>query len=358
MSLDEALDGNDALVIGIFVPGSPNAPTQYNDFTLASNLAESKIAFLQIATSPDLLAIDVDAYAEFINQSWPILLDTSTQSAGKSLPSGPTDAVVILDSNGFVVDWSPRTMSSTQILETVSDSEKAALDGIFQLISMAFTISFLPLVIVALPRNREARDPLEGEFPGTGAIIALLSSAIGFGLWFGPITILVGVLGQSAWLPVAVIYGIIVISTGIRVFLNGEVNILQNIGRRLHSLFPESLRAWTSEDETSDDLHLGLWIGIIVMIADPTLVVQGVLSGSKTSILGPVFSMFLFIVFSLIGGIIALVVRSVVSLSGNIGRILGPMSIRIRAKTWGTGLILIGIWWALRDSLLVFSTVL
>ena len=182
-------------------------------------------------------------------------------------------------------------MSSTQILETVSDSEKAAFDGIFQLISMAFTISFLPLVIVALPRNREARDPLEGEFPGTGAIIALLSSAIGFGLWFGPITILVGVLGQSVWLPVAVIYGIIVISTGIRVFLNGEVNILQNIGRRLHSLFSESLKAWTSEDETSDDLHLGLWIGMIVMIADPTLVVQGVLSGSNTSILGPVFSM-------------------------------------------------------------------
>ena len=238
MSLDEALDGNDALVIGIFVPGSPNAPTQYNDFTLASNLAESNIA-LQIATSPDLLAIDVDAYAEFINQSWPILLDTSTQSAGKPTKR-PHDAVVVLDSNGFVVDWSPRTMSSTQILETVSDSEKAAFDGIFQLISMAFTISFLPLVIVALPRNRETRDPLEGEFPGTGAIIALLSSAIGFGLWFGPITILVGVLGQSVWLPVAVIYGIIVISTGIRVFLNGEVNILQNIGRRLHSFFPVS----------------------------------------------------------------------------------------------------------------------
>ena len=147
MSLDEALDGNDALVIGIFVPGSPNAQTQYNDFNLASNLAENNIAFLQIATSPDLLAIDVDAYAGFINQSWPILLDTSTQSAGKSLPSGPTDAVVVLDSNGFVVDWSPRTMSSTQILETVSDSEKAALGGIFQLISMAFSISFLPLVL-------------------------------------------------------------------------------------------------------------------------------------------------------------------------------------------------------------------
>ena len=183
-------------------------------------------------------------------------------------------------------------MSSTQILETVSDSEKAALDGIFQLISMAFTISFLPLVIVALPRNREARDPLEGEFPGTGALITLLSSAIGFGLWFGPITIIVATLGQSAWLPVAVIYGIIVILTGIRVFLNGEVNILQNLGRRLHSLFSESLKAWTSEDETSDDLHLGLWIGITVMIADPTLVVQGVLSGSKRASLAQYFPCF------------------------------------------------------------------
>ena len=101
-SLDSLLEGHDSLVVGVFAPGSPNAATQYADFSLAMNLAEKDVAFVQIATSPDLLAIDVDEHAAYINESWPILLDTASQDAGRSLPSGPSDAVIILDANGFV----------------------------------------------------------------------------------------------------------------------------------------------------------------------------------------------------------------------------------------------------------------
>ena len=69
-------------------------------------------------------------------------------------------------------------------------------------------------------------------------------------------------------------------------------------------------------------------------------------------------SIVVFSAFSLVGGAISLSLRLLVSLSGDIGRILGPMSIRIRAKTWGIGLVSIGIWWMIRDSLLAFTTVL
>ena len=196
-------------------------------------------------------------------------------------------------------------MSSTQILKQFQIRRKQLSTAFSNLSPWHLPFLFCPWLSSPC-RGIGRLGTTEGEFPGTGALITLLSSAIGFGLWFGPITIIVATLGQSAWLPVAVIYVIIVILTGLRVFLNGEVNILQNLGRRLHSLFSESLKAWTSEDETSDDLHLGLWIGITVMIADPTLVVQGVLSESNMNILGPVFSIVLFAIFSLIGGIIAL----------------------------------------------------
>ena len=358
LSIDEALAGHDALVVGIFVPGSPNALTQYNDFTLASNLDDSKIAFLQIATSPDLLAIDVDNYATYINESWPILLDTSTQSAGKSLPSGPTDAVVILDSNGFVLDWSPRTMSSTQILDIASNSEKGAFMGIIELLALAFTLSFLPLLLIALPRSRDTRDPSEGEFPGTGALITLFFSAIGFGLWFAPISIVVGTIGQSTWLPSTIAMGALVIVAGLRVSSNGEIGVMRALANWLHSMLSEPLRGWTSQEEASDDLHLGLWVAIVVMISDPTLVIQGILSESNTPLVGPLVSIVVFSAFSLVGGAISLSLRLLVSLSGDIGRILGPMSIRIRAKTWGIGLVSIGIWWMIRDSLLAFTTVL
>ena len=36
---------------------------------------------------------------------WPLLLDDGT--VGRSLPSGPTDAVLVIDSAGFIVSWSP-----------------------------------------------------------------------------------------------------------------------------------------------------------------------------------------------------------------------------------------------------------
>lgn len=249
-------------------------------------------------------------------------------------------------------------MSSTQILDIASNSEKGAFMGIMELLALAFTLSFLPLLLIALPRSRDTRDPSEGEFPGTGALITLFFSAIGFGLWFAPISIVVGTIGQSTWLPSTIAMGALVIAAGLRVSSNGEIGVMRALANWLHSMLSEPLRGWTSQEEASDDLHLGLWVAIVVMISDPTLVIQGILSESNTPLVGPLVSIVIFWAFSLVGGAISLSLRLLVSLSGDIGRILGPMSIRIRAKTWGIGLVSIGIWWIFRDSLLAFTTVL
>jgi len=355
-SLDTLLEGHDALVVGVFVPGSPNAMTQYSDFSLAMNLAEKDIAFVQIATSPDLLAIDVDSHAAFVNESWPILLDTSSQDAGRTLPSGPSDAVIILDANGFVSHWSPRSMSSTEILDSISDSENGALGNLFSFSRLPFSLVFLPLLVMALPRSSSVRDPVEGEFPGKGALLSISLASLGFALWFTPLCLLIGTFGQKLWLPVSIGMGLTATLMGFRILSNGVVEPIDRLSRIIFSRLPQSYKSWTSHEEASDDVHMGVWVALLATIAAPTLVVQGVLSTTNIAIIGLILAFLTLVVFCVMGGCTVVVCRLIVATLGRLARIIGPMSIRMRIRTWGSGIIVIGIWWAVRDVLLILST--
>ena len=70
-------------------------------------------SFVQIATGEDVKAYNLDDFSLELNGSWPLLLDDGT--VGKSFPSGPTDSVFVIDSAGFIVDWSPGSMSPSDI---------------------------------------------------------------------------------------------------------------------------------------------------------------------------------------------------------------------------------------------------
>lgn len=353
-SLDSLLEDHDALVMGVFAPGSPNAATQYADFSLAMNLAEKDIAFVQIATSPDLLAIDVDEHAAYVNESWPILLDTASQDAGRSLPSGPSDAVIILDSNGFVAHWSPRSMSSTEILDSVSGND--ALENAFSFAKLPFSLIFLPLLVMALPRSSSVRDPVEGEFPGAGALLSVSLASMGFALWFAPLCLLIGIFGQKMWIPVSIGMGLSAMFMGFRILSRGMVEPIDRISRLIFSRLPLSYKSWTSSEEASDDVHMGVWVALLVTIAEPTLVAQGVLSSTNIALFGPLVGFVTLVAFCIMGGGIVVACRLIVSILGRLARIIGPMSVRIRIRTWGAGIIAIGLWWTVRDTLLILST--
>ncbi len=355
-SIDSLLEGHDALVVGVFAPGSPNAATQYSDFSLAMNLAEKDVAFVQIATSPDLLAIDVDEHAAYINESWPILLDTASQDAGRSLPSGPSDAVIILDANGFVSHWSPRSMSSTEILDSISDSDNDAISNAFAFAILPFSLIFLPLLVLALPRSSSIRDPVEGEFPGTGALLSVSFASLGFALWFAPLCLLIAIFGQKIWLPVSIGMGLSAMIMGHRILSNGVLGPIDRASRAIFFRLPPSSKSWTSPEEASDDIHMGVWVALLATISEPTLVAQGVLSVANITIIGPLLSIITLAAFSIMGGCIVVACRLIVAMTGRLARIIGPMSTRIRIRTWGSGIIVIGLWWTVRDVLLILST--
>ncbi|DAC38993.1 MAG TPA: hypothetical protein D7H75_00290, partial [Candidatus Poseidoniales archaeon] len=63
ISLSDLIEGSDALVVGLFHPGSPNSIRQMNDFRGAEAISQENIAFVQIATGEGVQAIDLDTYA-------------------------------------------------------------------------------------------------------------------------------------------------------------------------------------------------------------------------------------------------------------------------------------------------------
>ena len=247
-------------------------------------------------------------------------------------------------------------MSSTEILDSISDSDSDAIGNAFAFAILPFSLIFLPLLVLALPRSSSIRDPVEGEFPGTGALLSVSFASLGFALWFAPLCLLIGIFGQKIWLPVSIGMGLSAMLMGYRILSKGVVEPMDRVSRAMFSRLPTSSKSWTSPEEASDDVHMGAWVALLATISEPTLVAQGVLSATNIAIIGPLLALMTLVAFCIMGGFIVVACRLIVAMTGRLARIIGPMSMRIRIRTWGSGIIVIGLWWTVRDALLILST--
>ena len=177
-SINDLLKGNDALVLGVFETDSPNADQQRKDFLNAMERTDS-IAFAQLATGEEVRAIDIDAHAESVNGTWPILLDENGAAIASQFPSGATDAVLIIDRAGFVSGWNSGSIGSDAIVESVDSatigSGRSAIDLLFGVLIGAGAI--LPLLFLSLPRNR-VEPPETVMIPGAGILGTIGANAI------------------------------------------------------------------------------------------------------------------------------------------------------------------------------------
>ena len=247
-------------------------------------------------------------------------------------------------------------MSSTEILDSISDSDNDAIGNAFAFAVLPFSLIFLPLLVLALPRSSSIRDPVEGEFPGTGALLSVSFASLGFALWFAPLCLLIGIFGQKIWLPASICMGLFTMLMGHRILSKGAVEPIDRVSTALYSRLPPSYKSWTSPEEASDDIHMGVWVALLTTISEPTLIAQGVLSAANIGIIGPLLALMTLVPFCIIGGCIVVACRLIVAITGRLARIIGPMSMRIRIRTWGSGIIVIGLWWTVRDALLILST--
>ena len=344
VSLFELLSDSDAVVLGLYVPGSANANRQANDFQMADALIDRDISFVQIATGKGVRAVDLDSHSEIINGSWPLLMDNADASVGRSFPSGASDAVIIIDAAGFITDWSPGTYSSSEIADAVDEATKGSGHSVFDPLTLLWGTALLPLFVLAMPRERKYQEPNEVLLPGSGILLTLLAAGAGFSLWAIPISLMAAAGLGAWWIWIELILALILTYHGLRTLTSGRIPEIDWISKKIHSSLPEHYRDWRKASSFSDDVHLGVWVAWLIWLRTPDLVAQGVGAVARTGILGIILSVCMLLGLILASGLTVVVARAIIGVIGPIPRTLGSLSVGIRPRAWGLASAILGGW--------------
>lgn len=344
ISLSELLSESDAVVIGMYVPGSANAIRQANDFQMAKDLIDSDVAFVQIATGKGVRAVDLDSHAAIINGSWPLLMDKSDSSIGLAFPSGASDAVIIIDAAGFVTDWSPGTYSSSEIADAVEDAGKGSGHSFLDPLTLLWGTALLPIFILAMPRESRYEEPDEVLLPGSGVLLTLLGAGFGFAIWAVPISLMVVAGLGSIWIWIEVGLASLLTYHGVRTLTKGRIPEIDWIAGKLHSLLPQAYREWRKLSSFSDDVHLGIWLAWLIWLRTPDMVAQGVGSVASTGGFGVIFALAMLAGLILTAGLAVVLSRGIIGVTGPIPRTLGSLSVGIRPRAWGLASAMLGAW--------------
>jgi len=344
-SLSDLLDDSDVAVIGLFTPGSPNAKRQMTDFDSAAKVLAIdglSASFAQIATGEDVKAYNLDDFANEINGSWPLLLDDGT--VGKSLPSGPTDSVFVIDSAGFIASWTPGSMSPSDIQSASEGASFGSGKSPLGLLSMAAGLSLLPLLVLSLPSERNYEAPEEALIPGVGIFMTMWASSSGFLVWAVPIALLSALGLGSHWILLEVMLSIILVYHGVSMLTRGRVYEIEHLSRIIHSRMGSKYRHWRGAKRFSEDVYLGLWLAWLSWLIDPSMIAQGVGSMARSGILGAFISPLMLISFGAAAGLVVAILRSITLLLGKYASIIGLLSVGVRPRAWGVSIAIMGIW--------------
>ena len=345
ISLEDLMDGSDAVVVGLFQSGSPYAEHQRGDFESAKIILDQEVKFVQIATGGELSAVNLDGHALSINESWPLLMDEPDSSTGSAFPSGPTDAVIVIDPAGFIASWSPGTMSPSEISDAVEYGLKGSGNGPYALFSMIISTALLPLIILGLPTtNRREDEPGKGMNPFVGVIMTTAAAGLGFAIWAVPISVMASMGLSSSWLLIEIALSMILIYHGLSTLVKGSIIEVEKLSPILYSKLPSAYREWRGQSDFTRDTYLGLWLAWLSWLRMPYLVPQGIGSIARSGLLGPITSILVLSIFIVSAGVVVSVVRASASSFGKTSFLLGQMSKGIRPRAWGLASSVLGLW--------------
>ena len=347
VSLSDLIDDGDALVVGLFHPGSPNSIRQMNEFRGAAAISQVEVTFVQIATGEGVQAIDLDTYAIDLNDSWPLLMDESDASIGKAFPSGATDAVIVIDSAGFITSWNPGSMSAMEIEEAVESSTRGSGNNPLTVLDLAFGTALLPLLVLAMPRDRELELPEEPLFPGAASLMTAVASATGFAIWALPVSLMSALGLGSIWIWVELALAAILVYHGASMLLRGSIAEIETIAARVYRMLPDDFRAWRDESSFKEDAYLGLWLAWLLWLRAPTLVPQGIGALARSDIIGLLLSILAFAGMLIVVGLIINIARFAALAPGSLSRTFGWLSVGIRPRAWGLAASILGAWVAI-----------
>ena len=116
-------------------------------------------------------------------------MDDSDSTVGKSFPSRASDAVFVIDSAGFISSWKPGVMSSQSIENAVDQSYLGSGQSPLKIFGLIISTTFLPIIILAMPRGEKYKIPESPLIPGAGFVLTLIAASIAFALWALPVAL-------------------------------------------------------------------------------------------------------------------------------------------------------------------------
>jgi hypothetical protein len=343
VSLEELLDGKEAVIIGITLPASSNAIDQSKQIENAVDRLGDRVSVAQIVTGENVRMDDLGTIAEITNATWPILIDDGESRFAKRMPMGVSDSIVIIDSSGHVTYSSSGTASSENLIDAVEDIGAGGQQSVLSTLGL-FWGPGLAMLLVALPR-KSYEAPEEPLAPGS--LWGSVAIAGGLGFLMVNLTSLIMAFSPvenefRTWVDLALIVWFV--SAAVRAAIIGTPWEVRFFAKRLHNLYSKGFRDWRDIEDVERDLLIGFWMGWFILLAYPALLPQGVAAVTMTGGVNYVFGPFMLLVHILAAGILTLIIRFVASWGGPISRAFGSFGSGPFSEALGWALIPISVW--------------
>ena len=116
------------------------------------------------------------------------------------------------------------------------------------------------------------------------------------------------------------------------------------LGSFIHKMTPASFQEWRPKEDMQRDVFLGIFIGWLSWLAEPSLVAQGVGAAALNGGMGIFFAVLLLLGNVLIAGITILVLRFIASWGGPFSNIFGRIGADTFARFMGLVLLPVSLW--------------
>ena len=343
VSLDELLDGKEAVIIGITLPASSNAIDQSIQMEKAVDRLDGRVSAVQIVTGENVRMDDLDTIAQITNASWPILIDDGESRFAKRMPMGVSDSIVIIDSSGHVTYSVSGSTSEENLIKAVDDIGYGGQQSILSTLGM-FWGPGLAMLLVALPRKKY-EAPEEALPPGSLWASVTLAGGVGF-LMVNFIPMIMALIPTDndyrTWVDIALISWFV--TAAIRASISGTPWEVSFIAKRMHNLYSKGFQAWREVEDVERDLLIGFWMGWFIWLANPAILAQGVVALTMTGGINYLFGPVMLIVHILAAGVLTLIIRFVSSWGGPLSRAFGSFGSGPFSEALGWALIPISIW--------------
>ncbi len=351
-TLTELMGDANVLAIGAIAPGSESAQDQANELELLLGQRDD-VAVVQIVIGTDSMLSDVEAYRSSINTSWPIVLDYNQEFVSTS-PTGNADSLILVDSTMHVT-WSQSPTGGAKAMnDAIEGIEGGGPTSLVTYFSVLFPTGLF-LIFLALPRQGWTK-PDEPLPPGALWASIVLAGGVGAVMIHIP-ALLISLLPVSA----SISYIVFVIMFVWFVFMcamtlrRGSPFEADLLGSFIHKLTPTSFQEWRPREDMQRDVFLGIFIGWLSWMAEPSLVAQGVGAAALNGGMGILFAVLLLLGNVLIAGITILVLRFIASWGGPFSNIFGRIGADTFARFMGLVLLPISLWATVNAGLTLLS---